>query len=271
MTSRTAEINGMQMRWEEHGEGLPVVLLHGIPTCPALWRHVMPHISHARCLAWEMVGYGASIPEGRNRDISVARQADYLASWLKQMGIEQAVFAGHDLGGGVAQIAAVRNPGRCVGLFLTNSIGYDSWPIPIVKVMRAAAPVVRHLPDVIFRQIFRTFFHLGHDDPARAEEAVKVHWQHYEQHEGAAAFIRQVNSLNVQDTLAVADNLPRLNIPARIVWGAADQFQKVEYGELFARDLSASLHQIECGRHFTPEDHPEVVARELNRLVTDVQ
>jgi pimeloyl-ACP methyl ester carboxylesterase len=60
-----------------------------------------------RCLAFEMVGYGESIPAGRDRDISVARQADYLLAWLNHLDIEQAVLAGHDLGGGVAQIAAV--------------------------------------------------------------------------------------------------------------------------------------------------------------------
>jgi pimeloyl-ACP methyl ester carboxylesterase len=75
-----------------------------------------------------MVGYGASIPQGRDRDISVARQAEHLVGWLKHLGIDSAVLAGHDLGGGVAQIVAVRNRGLCAGLFLTNAIGYDSWP-----------------------------------------------------------------------------------------------------------------------------------------------
>jgi pimeloyl-ACP methyl ester carboxylesterase len=271
MTSRTATVGGIRMRWEEWGEGLPVVLIHGIPTCPALWRHVVPRLTDARCLAWEMVGYGASIPEGRDRDISVARQVDYLISWLKHLGIPEAVFAGHDLGGGVAQIAAVHNPGLCRGLFLTNAIGYDSWPIPSVKAMRIAGPVVRHLPDAAFRQIFQTFIRRGHDDRARAEEAIKVHWPHYVNHGGAAAFIRQVNSLNVQDTLAVAGDLPHLGVPARVVWGEADQFQKVKYGERFATDFSAPLHKIQSGRHFTPEDHPEVVAREINQLLANVQ
>ncbi|MFC6489332.1 alpha/beta fold hydrolase [Nitratireductor sp. GCM10026969] len=55
------------------------------------------------------------------------------------------------------------------------------------------------------------------------------------------------------------------------VWGAADQFQKAEYGERFARDLSAPLRQIEQGRHSTPEDHPEIVAHEINQLLADVQ
>lgn len=64
MESRTASVNGITTRWEEQGTGVPLVLVHGIPTCPALWRHVVPRITGARCLAFEMTGYGASIPEG---------------------------------------------------------------------------------------------------------------------------------------------------------------------------------------------------------------
>lgn len=270
MTNNTAVVDGIKMRWEESGEGTPVVLIHGIPTCPALWQHVVPRITGARCLAWEMVGYGASIPEGRERDISVGRQADYLVSWLKHLGIEQAILAGHDLGGGVVQIAAVRHPGLCRGLFLTNAIGYDSWPIPSVKAMRMAGPIVRHLPDLAFKQVFRTFIQRGHDGDDRAREAIAAHWPHYDRHDGAAAFVRQVDSLDVKDTLAVAGELPRLRVPARIVWGAADKFQKIEYGERFAQDLQAPLRRIEGGRHFTPEDHPEIVADELQKLIDAV-
>jgi pimeloyl-ACP methyl ester carboxylesterase len=261
---------GMAIRWEEQGEGLPLVLIQGIPTSPALWRHVVPRILDARCLAFEMVGYGASIPEGRGRDISVGRQADYVAAWLARLGIENAVFAGHDLGG-VAQIAAVRHPGLCSGLFLTNAIGYDSWPVPAVKALRATAPLVRRLPDVAARQSLRTLMYRSHDNRARAHEALEVHWRPYAQHGGAESLIRQVKLLNVRDTLAVADALPNLRVPARLVWGAADQFLKIKYGKRFAHDLSAPLHPIERGRHFTPEDHPEMVAQEINRLLADVR
>ena len=270
MTERTATVEGIPMRWHEQGEGLPVVLLHGIPTSPALWREVMPRLERARCLAWEMVGYGASIPEGRGRDISIAAQAGYLAAWLRSQSFERVVLAGHDLGGGVAQIAAVRNPGLCAGLFLTNAIAYDSWPIPSVKAMRAGSPVVRRLPDAAFRQVMRTFLARGHDDAARAEAAFEAHWPHYERADGAEAFVRQVEALDVRDTLAVAEALPSLGLPARLVWGAADPVQKLEYGERLAEDLKAPLRRIEGGKHFTPEDHPDVVAEELQALIDAV-
>jgi pimeloyl-ACP methyl ester carboxylesterase len=271
MDSKTARIDGITMRWEERGEGVPVVLVHGIPTGPSLWRHVVPRILGARCLAFEMVGYGASIPEGRGRDISVARQADYLARWLNHLGLDRVILAGHDLGGGVVQIAAVRNPGLARGLFLTNAIGYDSWPIPSVEALRAGGPLVRRLPNAAVKQIFRVLMVRGHDNRQRMNESLMAHWSHYARHGGGEALIRQIEALDVRDTLAVADALPTLGIPARIAWGAADPFQTLEYGERFARDLKAPLRRIEGGKHFTPEDHPEIIAEEITNLIREVK
>jgi pimeloyl-ACP methyl ester carboxylesterase len=271
MSSATANVNGINMRWLDQGEGLPVVLIHGIPTSPALWRHVLPLLEGVRSLAFEMVGYGESIPEGDGRDISVGQQAEYLVAWLDHLGIERAIFAGHDLGGGVAHIAAVRHPERCAGLLLTNAIGYDSWPIPSVKAMNAAARLVKHLPDTAGKQILATMMSRGHDDKAMANESLNLHWQPYARYEGPASLIKQVEALDVNDTLGVADALPTLKVPARIVWGADDKFQKIEYGERFAKDLSAPLRRIEGGLHFTPEDHPEDIAEELHLLIETVR
>ena len=55
------------------------------------------------------------------RDISVKAQAGYLLDWLGALGIGRAVLAGHDLGGGVVQIAAFWRSELCAGLVLTNS------------------------------------------------------------------------------------------------------------------------------------------------------
>lgn len=270
MNSEVVTVEGVRMRWMEHGSGTPVIFVHGIPTSPLLWRHVIPKLRDARCLAFEMVGYGESMAQGRDRDISVARQADYLFAWAQAIGIRSAVLAGHDLGGGVVQIAAVRHPGFCRGLFLTNAIGYDSWPIPSVKMLRAAGPVVRHLPAALVRQIMALLMVRGHDNGAHAREAVEVHWPAYASHGAGETLVRQMRALDVQDTLSVADGLRHLRLPARIVWGADDPFQKLRYGERFARDLGAPLHPIRGGRHFTPEDHPDVVAQEIQLLLRDV-
>ncbi len=107
----------------------------------------------------------------------------------------------------------------------------------------------------------------GHDDRDIARESLDIHAAPYLEHGGAEAMVRQVQALDVHDTLAVADRLPDLDLPARIVWGEADQFQKLEYGERLARDLRAPLRRIPGGKHFTPEDHPDVIAEETGALL----
>jgi pimeloyl-ACP methyl ester carboxylesterase len=259
-------LDGEPVRWLEHGEGDPVVLVHGIPTSPRLWRHVMPLV-RGRCLALEMTGYGTSIPDGEGRDLGLAAQADRLLRWLDAVGVEAPVLVGHDLGGGVAQIAAARAPDRFSGIVLTNAVSYDSWPIPSVKAMQRTAPVLRYLPETAMYPTFVQLLHRGHDNRARALESIGVHWQHYVTHGAAASLMRQVRALRVEDTLAVADRLPSLGLPARVVWGDADQFQKIDYGRRLARDLGTELQPIPGGKHFTPEDHPETIAAAVNELL----
>ena len=274
MQSHHANIEGINMRWEETGaeaSGDPVILLHGIPTCPQLWRDVAPKITGRRVIAWEMPGYGASIPEGEGRDISVAKQADYLVAFLHAQGISRAILAAHDLGGGVAQIVAVNHPQLVSGLLLTNAISYDSWPVPLVSAVAKTGGIAKPAPDGSFHKLLQMMFSKGHETEAAAEAAYDTHAPHYAAHGEAEAFVRQAQSLNVEDTKAIADQLPGLAIPARIVWGAADEFQKIEYGERLAKDLNAPLRRIEGGKHFTPEDHPDVLAEEINALVRTVE
>lgn len=47
-------------------------------------------------------------------------------------------------------------------------------------------------------------------------------------------------------------------------------FQKLKYAKRFACDLKTPLRTISGGKHFTPEDHPAVIAEEIMRLVHEV-
>lgn len=255
------------MRWLESGAGIPVVLVHGIPTSPELWRHVFPEVPGAHLLAWEMVGYGRSWRTGEQRDISLRAQAGHLERWMQHVGIERAVLVGHDLGGGVVQILAARQPERCAGLVLTNAVAYDSWPIPSVRAMRALGGTLAWTPQPAFRALMSSFVHRGHDDRIRASESARVHWAGYAHRHGRRAFLRQIRSLRTEDTLEVAGELARLQIPAAVVWGAADRFQKLVYGHRLAEDLRAPLDTVHHARHFVPEDHPGSVARAIRGIL----
>jgi len=266
MERKETVVDGVRSRWIENGTGHPVVLVHGIPTSPRLWRHVMPLVT-GRSLAWEMAGYGTSIPDGVGLDLGLAAQADRLLAWLDHLEVHDPVLVGHDLGGGVAQIAAARAPGRFAGLVLTNAVCYDSWPIPSVKLMARISGLLRHMPDVAMYPSFVQLLRRGHDRGEIARESIGLHWQPYATHGAAVSLMRQVSALDVHDTLAVGDRLRHLGLPARVIWGDADQFQKLPYGERLADDLGTDVRRIKDGKHFTPEDHPADIAEAINELV----
>jgi pimeloyl-ACP methyl ester carboxylesterase len=66
--------------------------------------------------------------------------------------------------------------------------------------------------------------------------------------------------------MAIADDLSRINIPAHVVWGARDPFLDVSYAHRLANDLRCSVEVIPGGRHFLPEDHPELIASVIQRF-----
>jgi pimeloyl-ACP methyl ester carboxylesterase len=217
-------------------------------------------------LAFEMVGYGESIPAGRDRDISVARQADYLLAWLNHLDIEQAVLAGHDLGGGVAQIAAVHQPRRCAGLVLANAICSDSWPIPSVLALQAAGPLVSRLPMPALRALVGSLVARGHDDPAIARESLAIHLEPCRRHGGAAALAWQVRWLRTADILQVATGWVSCRcppgwygapptVPAAVVRAAAGVGPA--HGAVADRGRPA-LH---------PEDHAERLAAAVDEVL----
>lgn len=135
--------------------------------------------------------------------------------------------------------------------------------------MRAAGGLVARLPAAAFKPVLAGFVRLGHDRSDVAAESM-AHWSHYAAHAAAASFVRQARSLRTADTLAVAGHLARLRVPARVVWGAADLFQKLRYGERLAADLAAPLVRLEAARHFVPEDHPEPVATAVAEVLAAV-
>lgn len=274
---RSAMVNGILMRWEEQGatepDAIPVILLHGIPTHPRLWRYVVPQLvqTNVRCLAWELVGFGWSMEQGLDRDISVASQADYLYGWLQHLGIRQAVFVGHDVGGGVIQQLLVKHPELCRGLVLADCVAYDNWPVAAVRAAKKQTGVIGKLPSALLKPIFLAgLANLGHDQAGRRARSAELHWQPYSRAIGPKAFAHQLDSMSARDTQALAGKLSVIGGVKRVVWSDADPLEFAT-GERLAEELGAPLIRIPKGRHFSPEDHPDVIARAINEVIAEVQ
>jgi len=110
-----------RLRGELSGEGLPVVLLHGLT---ATRRYVVMgsrslQRSGHRVLAYDARGHGASEPAA-DRDYSYARLAADLEAALDAAGFERAVLAGASMGAHTAARLALDAPERVAALVLVT-------------------------------------------------------------------------------------------------------------------------------------------------------
>jgi len=111
-TTGYAPVNGLNMYYEVHGGGEPVVLLHGaFMTITNNWDGWIGELSKTRkVIAVEMQGHGrtADIP----RDFTSENLADDVAALLNYLKIPRADLIGYSMGGEVAMQCAIRHPDK---------------------------------------------------------------------------------------------------------------------------------------------------------------
>jgi pimeloyl-ACP methyl ester carboxylesterase len=107
-----AAVNGLQMYYEIHGTGSPLVLLHGaFSTIESDFAKLLPVLAQTRqVIAVEQQGHGHTADI--DRPLSYAQMADDTAALLQQLNIARADLFGYSMGGGVALQFAIRHPNQ---------------------------------------------------------------------------------------------------------------------------------------------------------------
>lgn len=104
-----AEVNGLNMYYEIHGTGQPLVVLHGAYMTIDLMGEIVPSLAETRqVIAVELQGHGRTADV--DRPLSYEQMADDTAALLIRLGIAQADLYGYSLGGGVALQVSIRHP-----------------------------------------------------------------------------------------------------------------------------------------------------------------
>lgn len=112
-------VQGQPFGYDEQGDGLPVVFLHGFPHDRTLWtaqrRALAPGI---RAIVPDLRGFGESTQKG---PFSMDQYADDIAALLDVLGIPQAVVCGLSMGGYVAMALWRRHASRVRALVLCDT------------------------------------------------------------------------------------------------------------------------------------------------------
>lgn len=118
-----ARLNGIDINYEVHGEGTPLVLTHGYTASLEMWREQVQGLSAMhRLVIYDSRGHGRTTAPADMEQYSLAR--DYLADKLALMdhlGIGEAYVGGLSMGGMIAQEFALQYPARVKALLLFDT------------------------------------------------------------------------------------------------------------------------------------------------------
>jgi len=115
-----ARINGLEMHYELHGNGQPLVLLHGGLGAIEMFESLLPSLAAIRqVVAVDLEGHGRT--GAIDRPFSFGVMADDIAALIKHLALDQVDILGYSLGGSIALQVALRHPNRVAKLILVST------------------------------------------------------------------------------------------------------------------------------------------------------
>lgn len=258
---------GKVLHLVDHGQGRPVLMLHGNPTWSFLWRHVIERLPGLRCVAPDLLGFGLSSKLPRTRDHQVTRHLDALEELLVALDLRDAVFVGQDWGGPLVVGLAARQPQRVAGLVLGNtSVLVPARPRGTLFHRFARAPLVSQLAFRVLGFPLRSL-HWSQGDRAsiRGQVARAYRWplSRVRDRAGPLGLARMVPSSPDHPSVSAlqpgAAWVQAFEGPVHLVWGEKDPILGRALDKHVRALPRATVTRTQAG-HFLQEEVPDLLA-----------
>ena len=106
-----AKVNGINLYFETHGAGRPMILLHGGLASGEMFGPILPTLAdHHQVIAVDLQGHGRTADI--DRPIELGLLADDIAALIDHLGLDRPDVVGYSFGGGVAFHTAVKYPAK---------------------------------------------------------------------------------------------------------------------------------------------------------------
>lgn len=220
-----APVNGQKIYYEIHGEGKPVVLLHGAyMSIDMNWSQLIPELSKTRkVIAFEMQGHGRTADI--ERPFSFPALADDISQAMKYLHIDSADVIGYSFGGTVALQLAIGHP-TVINKLVVISAAYksDGW-----------------LPQV--RAAFETFKPEFFDATPLKPEYERIapdptHWR---------SFVTRMIAFGKQAYDMDSEKIKAIKAPALLIMGdndGIDMEHKASFYKLLGGDRSSDMEGL---------------------------
>jgi pimeloyl-ACP methyl ester carboxylesterase len=270
----TARVGSVELYWEEHGSGDPLLLIMGLAADSRAWMFQIPDFAaRYRTIAFDNRGVGRSAkPAG---PYTIHQMADDAAGLLDALHIARAHVVGVSMGGMIAQELALRHPERVRGLVLACT-----YPEPDADVERQREFSIQQFggsvnasgelsidlsaldPMMFFQHLLPTVFNQEFIERELAK-LLPLFTGALEYGFSMEAILGQVEAVMGHKA---TDRLHQIAAPTLVITGDADRLVPPGNSDILARHIPrAKLVKIPGGSHGFNFETPDV----FNRHVLD--
>jgi len=203
-----ASINGINVYYEEHGRGFPLIMSHGYSATCQMWAPQVEAFSRRyRFITWDMRGHGQTDSPEAQEDYSEAHTVADLRQLLAYLGVEQAVVGGLSLGGYMSLAFHLAHPQMVRALVLCDTgPGYRN-------------PAAREAWNRTAEARALAFEDKGLEALGQSPEVIAGR----RSHRSAAGLARAARGMLAQVDSRVIDSLPTIAVPTLVIVGERDE------------------------------------------------
>lgn len=245
--------DGIELYYEQHGSGPPLLLIAGLASDSQSWLPVLPDLAaRYTVIVFDNRGVGRSTQDCEN---SISLMADDCAALIHQLGYTQVPVVGHSMGGMIAMELARRYPQLVERLLLVattarnsarNNLLFCDW----ADRLEAGTDRAAWFRTILVWILTEHFF-----DNRQLLEATLTYLLSYPWPQAPTAFRQQVQAI------AAFDATPwqrELAMPTRVLAAEQDVLMPLEHAECLARQIpGASLGIIKGAAHSLHTEQPQ--------------
>lgn len=235
---RAAQVAGTRLHWlEREGAGDPLLLIPGVGMSSAAYTWLVGEVPIGRrVLVVDPPGCGGS--EALAESMSSQAQAQHLAVWLYDKGIERIDVVGHSLGAVTAARLVAGNPDLAASLVLLSPSPDGRWPHLLGHVLALARGMWREAPRTVV-QATRDYI---------------------------SADARVLSGFRDELGRSAASVMGGVCVPVSVVRGARDRVVSEEWCRQLAAASGGRVHTVRGAAHGLPQQRPAAVARLIQQL-----
>jgi len=253
----TLNLDSVDTYYEIHGEGEPLVLIHGLGSSTRDWELQVPAFArHFQVISLDLRGHGKSTkPPG---PYSLALYAEDTARMIKKLGTEPAHFLGISLGGMVAFQLALDHPKLVRSLIIVNST-----PEMVTRTFKEKTAVWQRLLIVRLMgmrkmgQVLAARF-LPRPDQAELREIFIERWAENDK----SAYLEAMKAVI---GWTVLEKLGEISCPTLVIGSDGDYFPTRDKETYTKKIPGAELIIVKDSLHALPAEKPG----EFNQMVID--